>query len=283
MGRSVIEQMQARATSDGAGVKLLRVFGGTQPERFDPFLMMDEFGSDQASDYIEGFPSHPHRGFQTITYMLKGKMEHRDHLNNVGLINDGDVQWMTAGKGVIHSEMPKQTEGLMQGFQIWLNLPKKSKLVPASYQDVSTESIPVFQRETYSLKAIAGNFSVNGEDLQGYFHIEDTEAIIMDISIQAGAEASLGIDDRQNVQIYSYEGEMLVGDKLTKTPPKMLSRLSGEGDITIKNTTNQVVKAIVLAGLPIKEPIVQYGPFVMNSMDEIQQAIEDYQTGNLIK
>lgn len=280
--RKVIEQIRARPASDGDGVKLLRVFGGHQPERFDPFLMMDEFGSDKADDYIGGFPPHPHRGFETITYMLQGKMEHRDHMENVGLLNDGDVQWMTAGKGVIHSEMPKQTEGKMRGFQVWLNLPGKDKLKPASYSDVASQDIPVFKLAEAKVKAIAGSTVMNGENIRGYFDVENTEPLFLDIHLQAGQELTFTVANGHNILLYAYEGSLAVGDAQTPLAAQTLSRLSDEGDVWLKNVGSDVTRLVVLAGKPLREPIAQYGPFVMNSAVEIDQAIQDFRNGVLV-
>lgn len=280
--RKVIEQIPARPSSDGDGVKLLRVFGGHGPERFDPFLLMDEFGSDKADDYIGGFPPHPHRGFETITYMLQGKMEHRDHMENVGLLNDGDVQWMTAGRGVIHSEMPKQTEGKMRGFQIWLNLPADTKMQDARYQDVPGSNIPAFDFEGVSVKAIAGNSAVNGNEVSGFFKVETTEPIYLDVHLDPGASADIPIPEGHTGMVYSYDGSVVIGEQETPAKPQSLSRLSPEGDtLRVKNTTEGVARIIVLAGKPLREPIAQYGPFVMNTPSEIDQAIRDYRAGTL--
>ena len=281
MARQVIEQMNARPASDGAGVKLLRVFGGHRPERFDPFLLMDEFGSEEASDYIAGFPPHPHRGFETITYMLEGKMEHKDHMGNVGLINDSDVQWMTAGKGVIHSEMPKQTEGKMRGMQVWLNLPAKNKMTPAKYEDVSGEKIPLYDLNGISVKAIAGKVEINGEHISGYFDVPDTHALYLDIQVTAGKKAEIHIPQNHNVLLYVYDGQAQLGGEKTLARAQTLSRLTGEGALSIQNSEAETARLILLSGIPLKEPIAQHGPFVMNTVDEINQAIRDYQAGVL--
>ncbi|MFT5083944.1 MAG: redox-sensitive bicupin YhaK (pirin superfamily) [Lentisphaeria bacterium] len=279
--RKVIEQMKARPASDGDGVKLLRVFGGQQPERFDPFLLMDEFGSDKASDYIGGFPAHPHRGFETITYMLQGKMEHRDHMDNVGLINDGDVQWMTAGKGIIHSEMPRQTEGEMRGFQIWLNLPARNKMKPAVYKDVPGDNIPTYASDGVFIKAIAGKTTLGDVAVNGYFDIADTEAVYLDVHLAKGKQISLPIATDLNTLVYMYEGKVALGDNMTHAGPQTLSRMNTFGDLVIANTGETLARLLVLAGKPLREPIAQHGPFVMNTYDEINQAVEDYRNGVL--
>ncbi|MFL0811319.1 MAG: pirin family protein [Agarilytica sp.] len=281
--RQVIEQLQARPSSDGDGVKLLRVFGGAMPERFDPFLLMDEFGSESAEDYIGGFPSHPHRGFSTITYMLQGKMEHRDHMGNIGLLNDGDVQWMTAGKGVIHSEMPKQSEGKMRGFQVWLNLPSKNKLQKANYEDVPHQALPkiALANEAITGKAIAGKVHIDGEYVEGYFDVAETEAIYLDLYLGANTEARIDIPDGHRALVYSYEGMVEIGQNKVKNPMQTLSVLSDEGSLALKNPSDKLAKIILLAGKPLKESIAQYGPFVMNTMEEVNQAILDYREGVL--
>jgi redox-sensitive bicupin YhaK (pirin superfamily) len=282
--RGVIEQLSARPTTDGDGVQLLRVFGGQAPERFDPFLMLDEFGSDTPSAYIGGFPSHPHRGFETVTYMLEGKMEHRDHMGNVGLIDDGDVQWMTAGKGVIHSEMPRQTEGRMRGFQLWVNLPADKKMQPANYIDIKSKDIPVYDLKDDAghlirVKAISGTSVANGERLQGHTQVPDTEALYLDIHLAAGADLRLCVPPGHGAMVYVYEGAAVVAGQ--QTAAQVLSRLSTDGDVMLKNYDTIEARLLVIAGKPINQPIVQYGPFVMNSKAEIEQAVRDFRDGTL--
>ncbi len=276
--RKVQEIIKARPTSDGDGVKLLRVFGGQGPERFDPFLMLDEFGSEEARDYIGGFPPHPHRGFETITYMLDGKMEHRDHLENVGLLNDGDVQWMTAGSGIIHSEMPKQTEGNMRGFQFWLNLPADQKMVPPRYEDVAAIKIPVFQLESVWVKAIAGQSTLNGQDIQGYFVCKSTAPLIWDVHLLDRELTEVELPSHLNAMIYVYDGTVSIAG--VTVGEQQLARLT-DGDSLKIHAAEQHAKFLIIAGRPLKEPIAQYGPFVMNTAEQINQAIEDYQNGTL--
>ncbi|SMF24173.1 hypothetical protein SAMN02745866_01562 [Alteromonadaceae bacterium Bs31] len=279
--RGVVEQIRAKPASDGDGVKLLRVFGGQGPERFDPFLMLDEFGSQQASDYIGGFPSHPHRGFQTVTYMLQGKMEHKDHMGNIGLIDGGDVQWMNAGSGVIHSEMPRQTEGKMRGFQLWVNLPAEKKMAPADYKEGKAQDIPVYQHPDYCIKAIAGSVELEGEQLKGYFAIEDTDVLFLDIHLQPQAKLELPVPEAYHSLVYTYEGEVSLGAAEVQAQSQTLSRFDGAGAVAIENTAQEISRVLLLAGKPLKQPIVQYGPFVMNTVAEIEQAIADYQAGQL--
>lgn len=279
--KAVQEIIVSRASSDGDGVKLLRVFGGVgDPERFDPFLMMDEFGSDDASDYIGGFPPHPHRGFETITYMLDGHMEHQDHMGNVGDLRNGDVQWMTAGAGIIHSEMPKQTEGRMRGFQVWLNLPSHSKMQPPAYRDISSASIPVAEVSGVSATLIAGKADLNGQPLEGLVSRPDTDPVYLDLKFGDNLEAqSLKVPAGHTVMVYVYEGLVTLGDATTQVRRGQVARLDREGDTVMITPQSVDTRVVVLAGKPLHEPIVQYGPFVMNTQQEIEQALADYQRG----
>lgn len=276
--RKPVEIIPAQAASDGDGVKLMRVFGGRGPERFDPFLMLDEFGSKEAADYIGGFPSHPHRGFETVTYMLRGKMEHRDHLGNVGLLNDGDVQWMTAGRGIIHSEMPLQTEGQMRGFQLWLNLPASEKMTAPRYQDVPAKELPVYNLEKIQIIAIAGASEVGGRDVSGHIERASTDALFWDVHLDPGAELDFPVAQGHTVMIYVYEGEAHIAGTAVKA--QQLARLSEGGSVSVRSG-NEETRVLVLAGRPLGEPIVQYGPFVMNTPEEIEQALQDYREGRL--
>ena len=279
--RRVEELLVAQATSDGAGVRLMRVFGGQELSRFDPFLMLDEFGSEDSSDYIGGFPSHPHRGFETVTYMLDGHMQHKDHMGNVGELKNGDVQWMTAGSGIIHSEMPQQKEGRMRGFQLWLNLAAKDKMQPASYSDISAADIPVYKREGGYIKAIAGSL----EQLQGRVTKDVTAPIYLDIVIESAANGapyveSFDVPDGNTVMVYVYEGSAEVNGTLVGK--SRLARLSRQGG-AVEIKTNGPARVLLISGKPIGEPIVHYGPFVMNTREEIEQALNDYRTGMLTR
>lgn len=272
--RKIEEVLVARAASDGDGVRLKRVFGGGDPSRFDPFLMLDEFGSEEASDYIGGFPSHPHRGFETITYMLDGHMQHKDHMGNVGELKSGDVQWMTAGSGVIHSEMPQQKEGHMHGFQLWLNLAAKDKMQPAHYEDIAATTIPQFERHGALIKAISGR----ANDLQGRVQREVTEPLYLDIEIKNEHYLErFDVPDGYTVLLYVYEGEVEVGQEVLGQ--SHMARLSNEGAVQIKGLG--LARMLLIAGKPIGEPIVSYGPFVMNTREEIEQALADYRDGRL--
>ncbi|MBL4819634.1 MAG: pirin family protein [Gammaproteobacteria bacterium] len=279
--RQVLELLDARTTSDGDGVKLLRVFGGGDLARFDPFLMLDEFGSYDASDYIGGFPSHPHRGFETVTYMLEGEMEHLDHMDNIGVIGPGDVQWMKAGAGVIHSEMPRQQEGRMRGFQLWINLPATEKMTPATYEDIASDKIPQYRIKNIVVKAIAGNFQIDGVDVSGSVTDRSTRPGYLDINFaHDGAELSISVPDDHIALLYVYEGEVMVGSSGSEVSARQLARLSGQGPVALKGDSQS--KALLMTGKPIGEPIVQRGPFVMNTEAEIQRAIEDYKQGKLL-
>ncbi len=278
--RRVEEMLVARPTSDGDGVRLMRVFGGQDLSRFDPFLMLDEFGSQSASDYIGGFPSHPHRGFETVTYMLDGHMQHRDHMGNVGELRNGDVQWMTAGSGVIHSEMPQQKEGRMRGFQLWLNLAAKDKMQPASYRDVPAADIPVLPRPTGHIKAIAGEVQGSLGPVRGHITRPMTEPLYLDIVVDKGVYAeSFAVPEGDTVLVYVYEGSALVGG--TRVEKSRMVRLSRQGAVEI--AAEGPAKLLLIAGRPLREPIVHYGPFVMNTREEIEQALTDYRNGTLTR
>lgn len=278
--RTLEEVLQAQSASDGDGVKLKRVFGGNDLDRFDPFLMLDEFGSDEAADYIGGFPSHPHRGFETVTYMLEGYMEHRDHMENIGKLGPGDVQWMKAGSGVIHSEMPQQEEGRMRGFQLWVNLPAEEKMTPATYNDISAADIPGYEIGDVTVKAIAGDLAVNGTRVPGKVRGLRTEPAYLDISVKSQQTLSVAIPEGHNTLVYVYEGELRVAGTDYPLRAGMLGRLSHSGELELNVSSD--TRLLVISGKPIREPIVHYGPFVMNSVEEIRQAIQDYQSGRLV-
>ncbi len=278
--REVEEVLVAQATSDGDGVQLKRVFGGSDLARFDPFLMLDEFGSDKAADYIGGFPAHPHRGFETVTYMLAGQMEHRDHMGNVGRLGPGDVQWMKAGSGVIHSEMPKQEEGKMHGFQLWLNLPAIEKMTPATYNDIDANSIPGYQIGGVAIKSIAGELKVNGMQVSGAVTGLSTDPTYLDMSFSRDQQIDIEVPDGYTALVYVYAGSAVIGDSDYQLSQSKMARLSRNGRLVL--TANSDTKLLVITGKPIGEPIAHRGPFVMNTMDEIHQAIRDYSEGTLV-
>ncbi|MGM0631657.1 MAG: pirin family protein [Pseudomonadota bacterium] len=278
--REVEEVLVARDAADGDGVRLKRVFGGGgSPHRFDPYLMMDEFGSDEASDYIGGFPEHPHRGFETITYMLEGHMEHRDHMGNTGELKNGDVQWMTAGSGIIHSEMPKQREGRMRGFQVWLNLPSGEKMKAPDWRDIPAASIPEYRVGNATIKAVAGTLKAQGVELTGAARVASTEPGYLDIHLDEGGELSLDTPMEHTALLYVYDGRATVGDRGVMLETSRLARLSAGSRIRL--SAGPGTRMILLTGKPIDEPIAQYGPFVMNTHEEIEQAMRDYRDGRL--
>jgi len=278
--RRIEEVLVAQSASDGAGVRLKRVFGGQELARFDPFLMLDEFGSEEAADYIGGFPDHPHRGFETVTYMLEGFMEHRDHMNNVGRLGPGDVQWMKAGSGVIHSEMPQQEEGRMRGFQLWVNLPAAEKMTPASYQDIAADDIPHYALDGLAVRAIAGELSVDGEPVPGSVTGLSTDPGYLDLHFERGRSAAIAVPEGYTVLLYAYEGSARVDGSDYALGAGRMARLSREGRLNISAEAG--TRLLVISGKPIGEPIVHYGPFVMNSMEEIEQAMRDYNRGTLV-
>ncbi|MEN1727922.1 MAG: pirin family protein [Pseudomonadota bacterium] len=280
--RNIARIIQSQPTSDGAGVKLRRSIGSSQLARLDPFLMMDEFFSDNPDDYLAGFPAHPHRGFETVTYMLDGHMEHQDHLGNVGDLGPGSVQWMTAGRGVIHSEMPKQEDGRMRGFQLWINLPAAEKMRPASYQDIPADQVPQVNFDGGTVKVLAGRFDFEGKTIGGAVNGGDqrlsTDPLYLDLRLDAGQLIILPIEADYNAFLYLYEGEAEIGDK--RIPHRAAGVLT-EGDSVTITAGEEGARLLLLAGKPIGEPVYQHGPFVMNTREEIEQAMWDYRDGRL--
>lgn len=277
--RKVVQIIRAMETSDGAGVRLKRSLGQGQRVRHDPFLMLDEFGSDEAADYIAGFPPHPHRGFETVTYMLDGHMRHEDHLGNVGELTAGGVQWMTAAGGIIHSEMPQQEEGLMRGFQLWVNLPAREKMKAPSYRDIPAADIP--QRtlaDGATVKVIAGAAQLGGEMIAGAVSGITTDPLYLDVLLQPGATFRHPVTEGHNAFVYAYEGALrIAGDAV----PNSHAALLGGGDEVSVEAGPDGARFLLIAGKPLGEPVVQYGPFVMNTREEIEQAVRDYQAGTL--
>jgi len=273
--RTVERLIQGVATSDGAGVSLTRVLTGKLQHRLDPFLMLDAFDSDDPDDYIAGFPDHPHRGFETITYMLAGRMRHRDSAGHEGLLGDGGVQWMTAGRGVIHSEIPEQKDGVMEGFQLWLNLPAQNKMAEPWYRDFAGADIPEYvTAEGVTVRVIAG--ASNG--VSGAVTREVTEPIYLDIHLPAGTSFSTAIPATHNAFIYTYRGAAHVaGMQVDLQRMGILSNTAGADGVTVSAT--EPTRLILVAGKPLNEPIAQYGPFVMNTQEEIHQALEDFRSG----
>lgn len=279
MQRQLQRIIHAQATSDGAGVRIMRTLGQAPSARLDPFLMLDEFGSDQADDYIAGFPSHPHRGFETVTYMLKGHMLHQDHLGNEGLLDSGDVQWMTAGRGIIHSEMPRQESGVMRGFQLWINLPAAEKMKPAHYQDIKADIIPVVHLASGgTVKLIAGEYESQGTLISGAVSGIFTQPTYFDVALNQGETFAHQIPNEHSCMVYVYEGQLSVGNDGREVKHRQLGVLSAGEEIKVTASAPNT-RFLLLAAKPIKEPVVQYGPFVMNTREEIEQAITDYRQG----
>ncbi|MDX1374720.1 MAG: pirin family protein [Burkholderiales bacterium] len=264
------------ATSDGAGVKLRRSLGASALSRHDPFLMLDEFYSDDPNDYIAGFPPHPHRGFETVTYMLDGRMQHRDSGGNTGDLGPGDVQWMRAASGLVHSEMPQQSEGRMRGFQLWLNLPAKEKMSPAAYRDIAAREIPEVRADGARVRVIAGRLG----DTDGAVRGGSTDPHYYDLILEPGAAYEVAVPGAYNAFLYAYEGQALIGPDQKPLENRSAGLLS-DGDAVRVTAGEDGARVLLLAGRPIGEPIVQYGPFVMNTREEIEQAIADYQAGAL--
>lgn len=261
--------------SDGAGVKLNRVIGQPALPDLDPFLMLDAFGSDDPNAYIAGFPDHPHRGFETVTYMLAGRLRHRDNKGNEGLLTAGSVQWMTAGRGIVHSEMPEQEHGLMQGFQLWVNLPAKDKMTAPRYQDIAPENIPTIEvAPGVRAKVIAGE--LNG--VRGPVQAAATEPLFLDLVLSPGAALSVPLPPAHNAFVYVYEGNVNVGDPQGALVQGRVGVLS-LGDSVRIAAGGEGARLLLVAGKPLREPVAKYGPFVMNTEAEIRQALLDFRAG----
>jgi quercetin 2,3-dioxygenase len=273
--RTIERLVTGQATSDGAGVKLTRVLTQDLQRRLDPFLMLDAFGSDSADDYIAGFPDHPHRGFETVTYMLAGRMRHRDSAGNEGLLQSGGVQWMTAGRGVIHSELPEQNEGRMEGFQLWLNLPARDKMRDPWYRDIQSADVPEWRGAGVLARVIAG--STHG--VQGAVQRDGTEPLYLDLHLDAGASFEQPLPESHNAFVYVYRDALRIGEQ--DVPLQRMAILRNSGDGVRITAGSDGARAILIAGQPLKEPIVQYGPFVMNTQREIFKAVEDFRAGRL--
>jgi len=276
MERMLKQKIKAQPSRDGDGVKISRIAGQALSPLLDPFLMIDEIESESANDYIGGFPEHPHRGFETITYMKAGRMRHRDHMGNEGVIGPGDVQWMTAGRGVLHSEMPEQEEGLMHGFQLWLNLPAAEKLKPAAYRDIRASEVS-YHRDARGneFRVVAGCLEINELTLTGPLPALSTNPFMMDLLVAANEEVELKLPGYEQVLVLVYKGS---------AHPLACKELGffDAGETLRLTATSEGCEALVLAGKALREPIAQYGPFVMNHMHEIEQAVRDFQSGRLV-
>jgi redox-sensitive bicupin YhaK (pirin superfamily) len=272
--RRLVKALAGMPASDGAGVKLNRIIGQPALPDLDPFLLLDEFGSDDPKAYIAGFPTHPHRGFETVTYMLAGRMRHRDNAGNEGLLGPGSVQWMTAGRGILHSEMPEQAEGLMQGFQLWVNLPAKDKLVEPRYQDIAADRVPTAQLgDGASAKVLAGEIA----GVRGPVDPGETQPIFLDITLAAGGSARVPLPEGHNAFVYVYEGEGAVGEPGEALARGRVGVLSAGKEVLLSSRDG--ARLILVAGKPLREPVAKYGPFVMNTEAELQQAFADFRAG----
>ena len=262
-------------TSDGAGVRMTRVIATAELDHFDPFLLLDEFRSDDPGDYIAGFPDHPHRGFETVTYMLAGAMKHGDNKGNTGLLGPGSVQWMTAGRGIIHSEMPQQEDGLMWGFQLWVNLPADRKMTEPRYQDIPASDVPETRLgDNVKARVIAGEI----EGVTGPVTGIDTEPFYFDVRCDEGAAIDIATPEGHNVFVYVYEGDVRIGKRESAAVRRGQIALLGPG-ASVAVAADVGARFILVGGKPLNEPVARYGPFVMNTADQIRQAIMDFQAG----
>jgi len=275
--RQVVRRVRGQPTSDGAGVRLTRVIGTPSLDSFDPFLMLDEFRSDDPNDYIAGFPDHPHRGFETVTYMLAGRMRHEDNQGNTGLLGPGSVQWMTAGRGLVHSELPEQEDGLMWGFQLWVNLPARDKMTAPRYQDIQGDEIPqVSPAPGVRVRVIAGEI----DGAIGPVNAVATRPVYYDLQLEAGASYTSRLPHDHNAFAYVYHGDAQIGAAGTQIERGELALLSLGASVGV-TAGNNGARLILVAGCPLKEPVARYGPFVMNTQDELHQAFADYRAGKL--
>jgi len=282
--RHLQQIIRSVATSDGAGVSLRRSLGQNQSTRVDPFLMLDEFSSDDPDDYIAGFPPHPHRGFETVTYMLDGHMLHEDHLGNRGDLLPGGAQWMTAGRGIIHSEMPQQESGRMRGFQLWINLPAAEKMKPAHYRDIRPEEIPQAALPGGGeARVIAGSIAVDGREVAGPVQGLSTEALYIDVRLPSGGNFAQEVPAGHSAFVYAYEGSLSIGS--AGDPRRLSAQDAGvlsAGEVVEICADAGPASFLLLAARPLGEAVVQYGPFVMNTREEIEQAIADYRDNRLV-
>jgi hypothetical protein len=275
--RRVERLVAGMATSDGAGVKLTRVLTHDLQQRLDPFLMLDAFGSDKPDDYIAGFPDHPHRGFETVTYMIAGRMLHRDSAGHEGLLENGGVQWMTAGRGVIHSEIPQQEDGVMEGFQLWLNLPARDKMNPPWYRDFKDSELPKFVTpQGVAVTVIAGS----SHGVTGAVTRDGTAPVYLDLHMPAGARFEQTLPAGHNAFVYVYRGEVAIAGQ--HVPVQRMAILANDARADgVQIAASADARLLLIAGRPLREPIVQYGPFVMNTKEEIYQALNDFRDGRL--
>jgi redox-sensitive bicupin YhaK (pirin superfamily) len=274
--RPVLKTVKGTPASDGAGVRLTRILGTAEARMFDPFLMLDHFDSAEASDYLAGFPDHPHRGFETVTYMLEGRMRHGDNRGHSGVIGTGGVQWMRAGRGIVHSEMPEQTQGRMRGFQLWVNLPASLKMSEPDYQEFDTDRIPVETREGgVEAKIIAGRTSRGTE---GPVRGEAAQPVYFDVALPAGAVFEEPLPADRAAMVVVYEGAVSAGEGPQSQIEALGAAFLGDGD-TVRIAAKSAARLLIIAGRPIGEPVAWGGPFVMNTREEVEQAFADYRAG----
>jgi len=258
--------------TDGDGVRMTRIIGTTELNMLDPFLLLDCFESDQPQDYIGGFPSHPHRGFETVTYLLAGRMRHKDNAGNEGVIEPGGVQWMTAGRGIVHSEMPEQEDGLLRGFQLWVNLPAQAKMTAPGYQEYPPAQVPLEQRENGTeVRVVAGTTSTG---TSGAVRNDWVKPTYLDVTLPAGGEFEQRVDAADNTFLFVVDGELAVGERLQRLGRRLLGILGG-GD-TVRVRSEQGARFLLVSAQPLNEPVARGGPFVMNTREEIIQAFDDY-------
>lgn len=274
--RTVRQLIDGQATSDGAGVRLFRVIGGAALPEIDPFLLLDEFVSDDPNDYIAGFPDHPHRGFETVTYMLAGRMRHQDNQGNQGLLEAGSVQWMTAGRGIVHSEMPEQENGLMWGFQLWVNLPAVNKLTAPRYQDIPPSEVPTVDLGGGSSASILAG-TVGG--ISGPISAVDADPMYVDIELTASAVQSIAVPQSHTALVYCFGGDVAIGSEQPQAVGYRRLAVLSDGDRVSLTAGSQGARLLLIAGRPFNEPIARYGPFVMNTRDELATAVDDFRAG----
>ncbi|MFZ4523908.1 MAG: pirin family protein [Bacteroidales bacterium] len=278
--REIKRIIKGQATSDGAGVKLTRILGHNTQDILDPFLLLDFFGSDNPDDFMAGFPSHPHRGIETVTYMLDGRVEHSDSMGNSGVIGKGDIQWMTAGSGIIHQEMPQYEGGRMRGFQLWVNLPSASKMIHPRYQDIPASKIPVVELQNKTrVKVLAGTF----QGIRGSVENIVADPEYLDVEIPENSELLIPVDANHTVFSFLYEGAANFDESQQNTLHAGEGALFGQGEYVRVQTGAEKARFILIAGKPIKEPIAWNGPIVMNTQEELNTAFRELRSGDFIK
>tara|TARA_R110000823_G_scaffold91174_10_gene201197 strand:+ start:2657 stop:3487 length:831 start_codon:yes stop_codon:yes gene_type:complete len=268
--RAISRRVRARPSSDGDGVKIQRIAGQELTALLDPFILLDEIHSEEGADYVGGFPAHPHRGFETVTYLLHGALRHEDHLGNVGRLGDGGVQWMTAGSGIVHAEMPEQSDGLFHGFQLWLNLPAAEKMRAPAYTDYSAADIPTVQAAGAAVKVIAGEYA----GVAGPVAERTTQPLLLDVAVQPGQHIEIPVASHLAAAFYLYAGSN--GEQQARE-----LALFGPGELLRIEAGADGARGLVLAGVALREPVAQYGPFVMNTREQVEEAIQDYNNGRL--